>query len=53
MRDQPPDPEDNDRDLGGPGWEREHGADYADYLDAVNDPDDPLHGAATRRVDAD
>lgn len=29
-----------------PGWEREHGVDYGDYLDALNDPDDPLHEVA-------
>jgi hypothetical protein len=47
MRDQPPDSAGDDRELGGPGWEREHGADHADYLDALHDPDDPLHQAAT------
>jgi hypothetical protein len=47
MRDSPPDhPEDDERDLGGPGWEREHAIDYSDYLDALLDPDDPLHAVA-------
>ena len=29
-----------------PGWEKEHGVDYSDYLDSLVDPDDPLHEVA-------
>jgi hypothetical protein len=29
-----------------PGWRREHTVDHADYLDALLDPDDPLHAVA-------
>jgi hypothetical protein len=29
-----------------PGWKKEHGIDHADYLDALLDPDDPLHDVA-------
>lgn len=41
-----PDPQPDERDLGGPGWEREHATDYGEYLDALADPDDPMHEAA-------
>jgi hypothetical protein len=33
------------------GWEREHAVDYADFLDALLDQDDPLHAVATRAVE--
>ncbi len=33
--------------------EREHAVDYADFLDALLDPDDPLHEAAKRAIEAD
>ena len=31
-----------------PGWEKEHGIDHADFLDALHNPDDPLHEVALR-----
>jgi len=29
-----------------PGWEKEHGGDYGEYLDSLHDPDDPFHDIA-------
>ena len=34
-----------------PGWEKEHGVDHADFLDALLDDDDPLHEVASRAAD--
>ena len=34
-------------------WKREHAVDYADFLDALLDPDDPLHEVAKRAVQGD
>ena len=51
-----PVPDDPDRDArksDAPGWEHEHAVDYADFLDALLDPDDPLHEVAKRAVGAD
>ena len=31
-----------------PDWRREHAVDHADYLDALLDPDDPLHAVAVK-----
>ena len=39
--------EEKDRD-DFPGWKQEHSVDYGDYLDAVMDPDDPLHEVARK-----
>jgi serine/threonine protein phosphatase PrpC len=35
------------------GWQKEHGVDHADFLDALLDPDDALHEVARRAVEGD
>ena len=40
------DPAEVERQEFAPGWEKEHGADYADYLDSLHDPADPSHEVA-------
>ncbi|MCP4968092.1 MAG: hypothetical protein GY926_23010 [bacterium] len=40
--------EHDERDFGGPGWEKEHSVDHADYLDSIFDEDDPFHEEALK-----
>jgi hypothetical protein len=37
------DPREVERHAFGPGWEKEEAVDYADYLDALLDSEDPPH----------
>ena len=40
------DPAEVEKHAFAPGWEREHGGDYGEYLDSLLDPDDPMHDVA-------